>query len=305
MKLANIPVEAPRAKSPRNLRPRSFGAKIRRSEFASLHPRVDNPRASRRRTKKKFNIEWAPTPTFLYRNYLYKKIINRLPQNSFFLDVGAGNGVFLNYLMRAGFKGEAIDISPEAIQFARNQLEEKNKKIIKFADLFKYDPRKLYDAVLCFETLEHIKDDVLAMKKIYKLLKPSGTFILSVPAHRSEWSAIDELKGHFRRYEKNELREKLLASGFQIQEIYSYGFPLLSLVRKVSSGGKLLKIKSKQEDVRSRTKESSIAQEYNPKFQFLMKEYILVPFFKFMDLFLKTDLGIGYVVLAKKPKKTS
>ena len=252
--------------------------------------------------KNKFNINWTPTPTFLYRNYLYKKIISRLPKNSFFLDVGTGNGVLLNYLVRAGFKGEAIDISTEAIEFARIQLEEKNKKIIKFADLLQYKPKKLYDVVLCFETLEHIKDDTLAMKKIYELLKPGGMFILSVPAHESKWGTIDRLKGHFRRYEKNDLIEKLLASGFQMQEIYSYGFPLLSSVRKISSSGKLLKSKSKQKDVRSRTKESSIEQEYNPKFKFLMKEFLFLPLFKFMDLFLRSDLGIGYIAVGKKAK---
>ena len=55
-----LEIEAPRV-NPRNLRPRSFGAKIRRpaspkqqrgeSEFASLHPRVKDPWVSRRRTK--------------------------------------------------------------------------------------------------------------------------------------------------------------------------------------------------------------------------------------------------------------
>lgn len=51
----------------------------------------------------------------------------------------------------------------------------------------------------------------------------------------------------------------------------------------------------------SKTKESSIEQEYNPKLRFLVNEPILLPFFKFMDFFLKTDLGIGYIAIGKKP----
>ena len=249
--------------------------------------------------KTNLKIEWAPTPTFLYRNYLYRMITSKLPQNSFFLDVGTGNGILLNQLIKEGFRGDAIDFSIEAIEFARIQLEGKNKDIVKLADLFKYKPEKKYDFVLCFETLEHIKNDLLAMEMINNLLKPGGMFILSVPAHKSEWSTIDEIKGHFRRYEKEELRGKLLTSGFSICEIYSYGFPLLSIVRKFSSSGKLVKSDGRDR-TRERTKESSIVQEYNPKFQFLMKEFLFLPLFKLMDLFLKTDLGIGYIAVAKK-----
>lgn len=46
-------IEAPRSKNPRNLRPRYFGAKIRRSEFVSQHLEVNNTRVSRRRTKRR------------------------------------------------------------------------------------------------------------------------------------------------------------------------------------------------------------------------------------------------------------
>ncbi len=249
---------------------------------------------------KKFSLDLTPTPTFLYRNYLYKRITSKFLKNSFFLDIGTGNGILLRDLLKLGFKGEAIDISEEAIEFAKMQLGERNQKIIKYADLFKYSPKRLYDAVLCFETLEHIMDDELAMKKIYTLLRLGGVFILSVPAHISRWSTLDELKGHFRRYERGELINKLLTSGFQIQNIYSYGFPFLVFIRKISSRGKLLRSKSKKRGIKLRTKESSIEQEYNPKLRFLINELILRPLFKFMDLFLKSDLGIGYIVIARK-----
>lgn len=254
--------------------------------------------------KNQFNTDWIPTPAFLYRNYLYKKIVNRLPKDSFFLEVGTGNGALLNYLVKSGFKGEAIDISLEAIEIARILLGERDNGIIKHTDLFSYNTKKLYDIVLCFETLEHIENDTFAMRKIYELLKPGGTFVLSVPAHEREWSSIDELKGHFRRYEKHDLRDKLRSSGFQINEMYSYGFPVLWLLRKISSSGRFLQTKSKRRDMREKTEKSSIEREYNPKLQFLVNnKLILFPLFKLMDLFLKTDLGIGYIAVARKTGK--
>lgn len=249
-------------------------------------------------------LNWTPTPTFLYRNYLYRKIASKLPRKSFFLDIGCGNGVFLNYLTDLGFVGEAIDISQEAIDFAKKQLKNPKAIKIKLEDLFKYKPEKKYNIVFCFETLEHIGKDEEAIKKIFSFLKPGGYFICSIPAHKKEWSKLDELKGHFRRYERGELRKKISNAGFKVENIYSYGFPILWIFRKISSSGKLLRSNSKNQGKVKRTKESSIEEEYNPKLQFLVKnKFLMYPLFKIMDLFLETDLGLGYLAVAKKPKK--
>lgn len=253
---------------------------------------------------KAHKLSWAPTPTFLYRNYLYKKIASNFPKENFFLDIGSGNGVFLNYLIDLGFRGEAIDISREAISFARKQIKYGDSVKIKLQDLFDYKPARKYDLVFCFETLEHIEDDNKAMKKIYSFLKPGGHLICSVPAHRKEWSRLDELKGHFRRYEREELREKIINAGFKVEYIYSYGFPILWIFRKISSSGRLLRSNSKNQDKVKKTKESSIEEEYSPNLQFLVKNKFLThPLFKIMDLFLETDFGLGYLAVAKRPGK--
>lgn len=247
---------------------------------------------------------WTPTPTFLYRNYLYKKISQDFPRKYFFLDIGTGNGVFLNYLIDLGFKGEAIDISQEAIDFAKKQVKNDNAIKIKLQDLFKYKPAKKYDLVFCFEVLEHIENDQEAIKKIFTFLAPGGSFVCSIPAHRKEWSKIDELKGHFRRYERNELNNKLTSAGFKVKNIYSYGFPILWILRRISSSGRLLRSRSKHQDMNQKTKESSIEEEYNPKLQFIVRsKLIMYPLFWIMNIFIKTDLGLGYIAVCKKPVK--
>lgn len=251
---------------------------------------------------KNLSHNWVPSPSFLYRNEIYKKIIQQFSNKKYFLDIGPGNGVLLKSLIDLGYKGDAIDISKEAIAFAKDQLEGKKGVRIFYQDLFSYEPKKPYDFVLCFETLEHIKDDIGAMKKIYKLIISGGYLVMSVPAHKNAWSPIDELKGHFRRYSRDELNQKLNSVGFNIEKIYSYGFPLLWLTRKLSGSGKLLKSQSRKKDIISKTKESSIEQEYNPKISFLVKKSLLWPFFMLNNLFLNTDLGIGYIVIAKKVK---
>ncbi len=42
-------------------------------------------------------------------------------------------------------------------------------------------PENTFDALLCNHVLEHVKDDIQAMREIYRVLKPGGFAILQVP----------------------------------------------------------------------------------------------------------------------------
>lgn len=249
----------------------------------------------------KQSIKWVPTPTFLYRNYLYKKIASTLPKNGYFLDVGAGNGEFLKVLSSMGFTGESLDISRDAVLHAQKQLKGVPNVTAKLGDIYKYKPKRKYDIIFCFETLEHVKDDQLALKKMQNLLKNGGYLVMSAPAHMSEWSKIDEIKGHYRRFERDELIKKYKNTNLKILNIYTYGFPFLWLLRRITGTGKFIKSFTQHLDKDARGEESSIQEEYNPKLKNIVANpLILFPFFKIMDLFIKTDLGLGYLIVAKK-----
>lgn len=250
---------------------------------------------------RKKHTKWIPTPTFLYRNYLYAKIASRLPREKFFLDVGAGNGMFLKKLSDLGFKGESIDISRNAVNFAKSQYKGSSDIKIKLGNIFTYSPKRKYGIVFSFETLEHVKDDELAIVKIYKLLDKGGNFIMSVPGHMSEWSTIDEIKGHYRRYERRELIRKVRKAGFKIETVWTYGFPFLWLLRQVSKTGKFINFSAGKRGKDFLGKQSSIQEEYNPEMERLVTNRFLtfLPF-KIMDLFVNTDLGFGYIVVARK-----
>lgn len=248
-------------------------------------------------------LEWLPTPSFLYRNYLYAKIAEKLPKNSRFLDVGEGNGRFLKTLINMGFKGESIDPSKDAVELMKKQLNVQKDIEIKLGDIRNYQPGQKYDVVFCFEVLEHIKDDLPAMKKIFDLLNPGGVLVFSVPAHMSMWSKIDEVKGHYRRYEKDELKHKIPEAGFIVEKILTYGFPVLNFFRLFSGQGKYVKSKTQHLGKEAKGQESGIQQEYNPKLRHIVgNRFLLFPVFRFMDLFTGTNLGLGYVAVCRKPK---
>jgi len=77
-----------------------------------------------------------------------------------------------------------------------------------------------FDGIVMVNVLEHIENDAEELLRLHKHLKPRNGYIcLFVPARQEIYSELDLIFGHFRRYHKNELRQKLLKSGFEIKHI--------------------------------------------------------------------------------------
>ncbi|MBF0405800.1 MAG: glycosyltransferase [Candidatus Riflebacteria bacterium] len=81
------------------------------------------------------------------------------------------------------------------------------------------------DSVLCLNILEHIENDLEALKNVSSVLKPGGSIILLVPQGKSLYSRLDKVLGHCRRYEQNELKEKLALAGFEIETMSDFNRP--------------------------------------------------------------------------------
>lgn len=95
-----------------------------------------------------------------------------------------------------------------------------------------------YDYVYSLNVLEHIKDDVAALKALSDRLETGGRVLIYVPAFNVLWSKMDDLVGHQRRYTRTSLRRKLLAAGLvpvRIEYADSAGF-LATLLFKVLPG---------------------------------------------------------------------
>ena len=78
------------------------------------------------------------------------------------------------------------------------------------------DDTTAVDSIVCINVLEHIKDDVSALKNCNKLLCQKGKLILFVPAMRILYGSLDKSLGHYRRYTKKEVTEKLQIAGFEV-----------------------------------------------------------------------------------------
>ena len=132
------------------------------------------------------------------------------------LEVGAGIGNFSKLLENYG-ELTAIEINKKylskykirGINFGYGDIE-RGKYFFK---------QKQFDAIVCFNVLEHIKDDGKAMNNIYKLLKEGGKAIILVPAHDLLFSDYDRLLGHFRRYDLAKANKLVKDRKFKIRDV--------------------------------------------------------------------------------------
>lgn len=93
---------------------------------------------------------------------------------------------------------------------------------------------KSLDLAVMLDVLEHVEDDVAALKAVATKLKPGARFILTVPALPSLWSSHDEAHHHKRRYTAKTLQAVMDQAGLKV-ELMSYFntllFPIISGIR--------------------------------------------------------------------------
>lgn len=249
-------------------------------------------------------------PRYIFRSTLALQLIrDRVPGDSKFLEVGCADGELSSRIAQLGLTGDIFDLSEDAVRKAKELVKKEKlerKLNVYKTDLLTYKTAMHYDLVIILEVLEHIENEEKALHKVNALLKQGGYLLISVPAKRVLWGASDELVGHFRRYEKEELKDKLRQQGFEILKIYSYGFPLLNIIKlfrdfmaeqKIRSTGKVGK--------RQRTKKSGLNPIGISLLEILpiLNRYTLFPFIKLSNLFNNYDLAEGYLCLARKERQ--
>lgn len=152
-----------------------------------------------------------------------------LPGRRRTLDAGCGSGALTFYAAAIG--NEAVGLSFDATKnaVARARAELLGYSLARFVDA---DLRSLeevrpdlgtFDQIVCFETIEHIREDRRVARDLAHLLRPGGSLFLTTPssAHRPAWDKVSELEdgGHVRwGYTHRELRALIEASGLNVVE---------------------------------------------------------------------------------------
>jgi ubiquinone/menaquinone biosynthesis C-methylase UbiE len=156
------------------------------------------------------------------------------------LEIGCSGGVLLRDLGAAGYRDlHGIDISEAAIAAARRRG---------FTRVSQMDATRLtfddgsFDLVIASDVLEHIEDDISALKEWRRVLSSRGKLIVFVPAFQALWSSHDKANDHVRRYSGSQLRHALEEAGFNIERLSCWNMTLavpgllLSLLERILPG---------------------------------------------------------------------
>jgi hypothetical protein len=76
-----------------------------------------------------------------------------------------------------------------------------------------------HSAAVALNVLEHIADDVSAVRAMADLVRPRGAVVLVVPAFPSAMSSFDRAVGHHRRYSRPEVRRVLENAGLHVEKL--------------------------------------------------------------------------------------
>ncbi len=155
------------------------------------------------------------------------------------IDVGCGTGEFLIQL-RDRFKTlVGMDISPRAIEFASNKVGKDEKILLYQGELgsFRFS-EEAFDVCLCLDVLEHVPQLFPLIQEIYRILRPGGDLIVTVP----NWYDIIITKilrknpFHINTLTPWRWMALLQKSGFKIRFYRAVDFPFLKsdfLARKI------------------------------------------------------------------------
>jgi 2-polyprenyl-3-methyl-5-hydroxy-6-metoxy-1,4-benzoquinol methylase len=160
-----------------------------------------------------------------YHQWIFEKIRPFLGKD--ILEVGCGIGNLTELLLSQG-KVIATDVNEGYLQTVENKFRRHlNLKGVLLWDIRQPPPRHFgtpIDTIVCSNVLEHIEDDDDVLKSLYHLLPAGGRLIVLVPALKVLYNVFDKELGHFRRYSKSELSQKLTYNGFRICSLKYFNF---------------------------------------------------------------------------------
>ncbi|HEX2595672.1 MAG TPA: class I SAM-dependent methyltransferase [Luteimonas sp.] len=248
---------------------------------------------------------WVPAPRYLMRRARILDLARTLAPGRL-LEIGPGAGVLLTEFARRGFECEALELSPAARALCAQVFAQRGTSV-RLHDHVSAELEGRFDHMFAFEVLEHIEDDVAALRQWASWLKPGGHLLLSVPAHMRLWTARDTWAGHVRRYARDELAARLREGGFEVEAFDCYGFPLTNLsewvsapifARQIHAGDDAAQARQANNDRSGIDRRADV--RLFPLVRSLPGKLALKTAFAVQDRFLRTDLGSGYIVKARR-----
>jgi 2-polyprenyl-3-methyl-5-hydroxy-6-metoxy-1,4-benzoquinol methylase len=232
--------------------------------------------------------------SILQRMYFKRRI--RKKEYKTFCEIGSGNGILSEFLLKSGLAGRGYDLNKSACD--NNELRNKafihqGSYSVKCDDVLSNPPPEKFDMIISSMVIEHLTD--ADVEKYFKMCKehlnPDGRIIVFVPASQRYWGIEDEIAGHFRRYEFDDFKKIAAANTLEINDLCGLTFPLSNilfpvsnyLVKKSESSKRSL---SKQEQtILSGNREVKFKTTYPTVLKIFLNEMVLYPLYLLQRIF--------------------
>ena len=189
-------------------------------------------------------LETKASDDFYADSPRYPDIVDVVTQTSprELLDIGCGSG-YLAKLLKTRLPGlsvDGIDISAAALERAKDHLGQWWQCNIDEVDLPVESNR--YDTAVCVEVIEHLYDPDHALREIYRILRPDGCAVITVPNLAFWRFRVDLFRGrvplpaldrrHLHQFNQPIFERTLADAGFQVLATTGHSVRIPRLAQK-------------------------------------------------------------------------
>lgn len=244
-------------------------------------------------------IKGLPPGSILQLMYLKRRLSKLKP--GFFIEIGPGAGDITNLLLQNGWHGISYDLDESTV----HKLNTKFKAFVNthsyqainenFLDNQHNHPQ--VDLFISCMVIEHLdaSEQAIYFEKCYKLMAHDGVLINIVPANKNAWGIEDEIAGHYRRYNFQDLSVIATNHNYSIAHLAALTYPISNLLLPLSNF--LVRRKEgkyKTLDMQSKTKLSGrrgvkFKTHFPNIFNVILNEVSLYPLYLLQILFNKTS----------------
>jgi glycosyltransferase involved in cell wall biosynthesis len=139
------------------------------------------------------------------------------------LEIGAGIGnLTSNLVPRREYW--ASDINPHYLDRLKKLKQSRPYLRVQYTDASAGEtyPEEQFDTVICLNVVEHLENDVQALRNIRASLEKDGRAIVLVPNGPGLYGSLDRVLGHYRRYTRRQIQETCERAGFLVEKVLKF-----------------------------------------------------------------------------------
>lgn len=141
------------------------------------------------------------------------------------IELGSGLGDYAQRWLGLGVpKVTATELDPARLAYLQQRFAREERVVVRSMDVLKPSGAG-HSALVAFNVLEHIEDDVAALRGAHTLVRPGGRVVMFVPAFPFALGAFDRAVGHYRRYTLATLRAAYEDAGLEVESAQYVNMP--------------------------------------------------------------------------------